>query len=461
MDVQALRARTGTGGRPAPARGVGEAGLASERVGQALGEWQSAELRLARSFAECRGLPQEQLEDLYQDTALVMLSRSFANEEHLRHALRWGLKRRALHLHRDARRRSEILSERAPELQLAAEGREQEHTPELAAVLAQDRLFVSEFLSELSDLERRVFWLVSEGMRYRAIAPVLEIEVNAARKAFRGCERKRERFQLLHDTGRLCGFRSHTIQALLSGEGASERLARAAFAHVEHCAQCRTEHKTNARRLRRSFQEQAAALVPIPALAAHMDWLSRLGLRARTLHQRLLPYGAPPGTGAIRERTIAIVASGGVAAKMAAAGATVVVIAGGALGATHELAAQHRAPRDLGRVASRPHARSQSVSPSTSAAVVPTSTPRASTSTPLRSVSKRSSSTSGHAVTRRETGGFGFLGVPSSAPARSNEAHAASVSPAGKRPLSAPEGSGSPKSSAPEPRQSGGGAFSP
>ena len=178
--------------------------LSAERAGQLLGEWQRGELRLARSFAECRGLGHEQLEDLYQETALVLLERPYHSEEHLRNALRWGIKHRALHLHRDERRRGEILAQRAPELQLAAEGREDDRTPELAALLAQDRLVVSEFLAELTELERRVFWLVAEGMRYRAIAPILDIPVNEARKASRACERKRARFQLLYDTGRLC-----------------------------------------------------------------------------------------------------------------------------------------------------------------------------------------------------------------------------------------------------------------
>ncbi len=201
--------------------------LSGEQVGVALGAWQSAELRLARCFGECRGLTHEQLEDLYQETALVLLMRSFHSEEHLRHALRWGIKHRALHHHRDERRRGEILAQRAPELTLAAERREAQRTPELAALLEDDRLIVTEFLAELSDLERHVFWLMAEGMRYRAIAPLLAVSVNEARKAARGCEAKRERFQLLYDTGRLCGFRSQTILAMQAGEPV-ERGARTA-----------------------------------------------------------------------------------------------------------------------------------------------------------------------------------------------------------------------------------------
>ena len=64
-------------------------------------------------------------------------------------------------------------------------------------------------------------------MQYRAIAPVLGIPVNEARNTARACERKRERFQLLYDTGRLCGYRAQTIQALQNGES-DERGARRA-----------------------------------------------------------------------------------------------------------------------------------------------------------------------------------------------------------------------------------------
>jgi len=392
--------------------------LSAQRAGQALGEWQDRELRLARSFAECRGLGHEQLEDLYQETVLVLLDRSYHSEEHLRNALRWGIKHRALHLHRDERRRAEILSQRAPELQLAAEGREGDHAPELAAVLAQDRLVVSEFLAELTELERRVFWLIAEGMRYRAIAPVLQIPVNEARKAARACERKRQRFQLLHDTGRLCGYRSHTIQALLAGEGASEELAQRAFAHLEGCAHCRAEHKTNARRLRRSFQEQAAALLPIPALAGHAGWLTRLDLRTRELHQRLLPFGSAPGTGGIRERAITMVVSGGAAAKIAAGAATVAVLAGGTIGATHALEtsrkASHRSASQRRPGESAPKRGGiaapvlSSATTSTSVTTVPGArgTPR-----PQGDSAQRRS-----AAGPREPGGFAFLGVPSTAP---------------------------------------------
>jgi RNA polymerase sigma factor (sigma-70 family) len=381
--------------------------LTPARVGRALGEWQAGELRLARSFGECRGLGREQLEDLYQETTIVLLGRPFHNEEHLRNALRWGIKHRALHLHRDERRRGEILSHRAPELQLAAEGREQERTPELAALLDQDRVVVAEFLTELSALERNVFWMMAEGMRYRAIAPVLEIPINEARKASRSCERKRARFQLLYDTGRLCGYRSHTIQALQAGQAMSEELALGAYAHLEGCAQCRAEHRTNARRLRRSFQGQAAALLPIPVLTGRLGWLARVGLRARTLHHRLAPYSSAPGSGGMRERTVAMLTGGGAAAKLAAGVATVAVIAGGTLGASrvlqrHSTHRRHRAAASA--TARQPAVRAAYPAPASTAPAqsAPRETPAAA---PRYGAHP-------HAGASREPGGFAFLGVP-------------------------------------------------
>jgi RNA polymerase sigma factor (sigma-70 family) len=424
-------------------RSDAERELAVEETGQVLGEWQSRELRVARGFVECRGLGTEQLEDLYQETALALLRRPYRSEEHLRNALRTGIKHRALNVHRDERRRGEILAHHAPELHLAAHAVEAENGPELAVLARQDRAVVSEFLTELSAVEQRVFWLLAEGLQYRAIAPVLGIETTVARNASRACERKRERFQLLYDTGRLCGFRAGTILALQSGQTTSEELARRAFAHLERCAHCRAEHKTNARRLRRSFQGQAAALLPVPALVGHLGWLARLGVRARTMQHRVVGDIIPAGQGGVRDRAAALLFGGGAGAKVAVGVVTVAVIAGGTLGATHVL--DHPgAPR---------HDRA-----SQPAVEIPRATPQPVNllrvpAAPFTGVSARRAvhvsarprqSSPGHALSsagrrsvQREPGGFAYLGVPTGA---------------------------SPQSSAPEPAhtaRSSGGAFSP
>jgi DNA-directed RNA polymerase specialized sigma24 family protein len=139
---------------------------------------------------------------------LVLLERQFQDEEHLRNALRLGIRHRALHLHRDRRRRGEILSENARAILRIAEATQRLAWPEEAALRAADGSIISDFASELSDLERRVFALTGDGIRYRAIAARLGIPVNAARQAYRSYERKRERFQILYDAGR-AGTASH------------------------------------------------------------------------------------------------------------------------------------------------------------------------------------------------------------------------------------------------------------
>jgi hypothetical protein len=79
----------------------------------------------------------------------------------------------------------------------------------------------------------------------------------------------------LYDTGRLCGFRAATIQALQGGELTDEELARRAFAHLDGCGHCRAEHKTNAKRLGRTFKDQLAGLLPVPALIGRLAWVRR------------------------------------------------------------------------------------------------------------------------------------------------------------------------------------------
>jgi hypothetical protein len=95
-----------------------------------------------------------------------------------------------------------------------AESREHQAGPEDAALSDQDRLTVREFLTELDPLEQRVFWLFADGID---TAPSPQPS-GFARNASRSCERKRERFQLLYDTGRLCGYRAATIQSIQLGE---------------------------------------------------------------------------------------------------------------------------------------------------------------------------------------------------------------------------------------------------
>jgi RNA polymerase sigma factor (sigma-70 family) len=425
-------------GREAPLR-PRQAGQRSDSswVGEVLGEWKEREIRIARGFPECRGLGYEVLEDIYQETTLALLHRPYVSEDHLRNALRTGIKHRALNHHRDERTRGRILQASAPGLQVIAEA-DDGSSPEIAALLSQDRLIVWEFLTELSPVEQRVFWLLAEGMQYRAIAPALGLDLNAARKASRAVERKRERFQLLYDTGRLCGYRAATILAMQGGQATTEELAERAFAHLESCAHCRAQHKTNATRLRQRFQGQAAVLLPMPAILGHLGWLARLDLRFRLLLQRALPDGPGSlGSGAFRERALGALAGGGAATKGAIA---ILVLGGTTIGAATTGVLDHHTP-------TRHHGRGHASSPAPQSSVRPSplAAPPVVTATPARAgnatrhkgprtqnhYASRNTTTTGAKATR-EPGGFSYLGVPGGTPPTASSSSPPSTSTGGQ-----------------------------
>ena len=94
---------------------------------------------------------------------------------------------------------------------------------------------------------------------------------------------KQKRFQLLHDTGRLCGYRAPTIRALIAGE--QDR--RAAGARRLRAPRRVRELPRRAPHERQTPESAAsssapAALLPVPALAGHLGFLTRVDLRART-----------------------------------------------------------------------------------------------------------------------------------------------------------------------------------
>lgn len=425
MDVQSTRIRAdgarSNGRRHHGTNGRNGGAFGSQRIGQTLGEWYAREVRVARGFPECRGLSIEQLQDLYQETALALLARPYQSEAHLRNALRAGIKQRALRLHRDERRRGEILAQHAPGLHRQAQARAHRHAPESAALSREDRLIVAEFLAALSAGEQRVFALLAENMQYRAIAPVLQIPVNEARNIVRACERKRARFQLLYDTGRLCGYRAVTIRMLQSGQSTSDQLAQAAYAHLAGCGACRTAHRTNASRLRAAFADQAAALLPVRLFAQQLGALQRFALRARLLAERYLPGGTQGAGGLARERAAALAAGSGAAGKIAAGIASVAVIAGSTIGVHSAL--QQPGPPPHHRAAH--HSTTVQVTSSVVATPMPSTVSRQDSSDVqaadprARAQADTATAVPHHHATAasvppHEPGGFAYLGVPRS-----------------------------------------------
>jgi len=392
--------------------------LEPEQIAAILGERRLTDLRIAEGFSECRGLSPQQVEDLYQATTLALLHRPHRDEKHLWRALHRGIKQRALNLHRDQRSRDQILAKNAAAIHALASARSDQQSPEQIALARQDRLLITEFLAELTPVERRVFWLVTEGMGYNRIAREEGMSVPEARSAVAACERKRERFQKLHDHGRLCGYRSQTIKALLDGQATSEQLAQLAVAHVQGCAQCRAEHKTNAKRLRRAFEEQAAALLP-PILTGCAGRLARRSIHARVLAHRVLPDWVSAGQDGVRERAVALLAGGGVSVKLAAGIAAVAVVAGGTIGATHQLVQHPRHHHHLALtgtgspavVVAQPVALTRPFLPAQHARSPHAHTARRRPASPGH-VAATSRALSARAGARREPGGFAYLGVP-------------------------------------------------
>jgi len=389
-------------------------------VGDLLGRWQRRELRRAARFGECGGLTREDLEDLYQDSVLVLLGREFESEEHLRWALHEALKHRALNTHRNRTRRAHITEyaqsgERA--LERAGEVEQASDWPVLAQ---QDEFIVREFLAELTEQEGHVFRLLADGHGWRGAADALGAPRNEIRAAARSCERKRERFALLYTTGRLCGYRAHTIQALTAGETDSAVLARRAHAHLQACARCRIEHGTNGERFRRLFDRDALALLPLPALVHRLPLFSRAAARANRLAQHLA----------------SLFTGGGASAKLAVGAASIAVAAGGTIGATQALTHHPSdATHDRGATPSPPPARprvqkaSTTTSPPSATGRSPRKTPRHKTARARTSKARGTNTPTGShrsastvaplapataADNQSPVTGFAYLGVPHS-----------------------------------------------
>lgn len=182
----------------------------------------------------------------------------------------------------------------------------------LPALAQQDRLIAKEFLAELDPLERRVFALTAEGLRYRAVATALGIPVNEARTAARSCEHKRARFQLLYETGRICGYRAATLQALADGTAAGA-VEQQAAAHLAACPSCRAEQRRDERVV--DGRRGALAALATAALLPACRWVRRLA------------------------------GSGGIAVKATAVAVTAAVVAGSTLGGSRHPTHPHQQPQ--------------------------------------------------------------------------------------------------------------------
>jgi DNA-directed RNA polymerase specialized sigma24 family protein len=369
-----------------------------------LARWRSREVWIARQFRACGGASPAEVEELYDATVAVLVEKgdSYKSAEHLRAALHRGIKMRALRLHRDRQVHRRTLELAAPTIE--EDGREQRwrDQPERALIAREDDVIVGEFIAELTPLERRVFALVADGRSWRAIATALSLPETEARTVTRACERKRARFLSLYITGRLCGYRSATIESLLAGRVQGELAFGKAVAHLRHCRACRARHRTDVAGLRATFDARVLSVLPaLPVVVESHAWLVEQLHAAVSRVARLSQRGSTvPGGG----RPLEVVVGGGVAGKVAVGLASVALLAGGAVGA------------GIGRRAVGHHHASRRATALRSRAGVP---PAASA---RRAAPRSAALPRSHRLPRssqqRTPGGFSYLGVPSPPPSR-------------------------------------------
>ncbi|MHB1836023.1 MAG: RNA polymerase sigma factor [Solirubrobacteraceae bacterium] len=431
----AVYERTRAGAHP------GRAGGALDVPGL-LTRWRAQELSRAQRLRECGGASLAEVQELYDATVMALISREqrYASEEHLRHALREGVRLRALRLHRDRATRAKVLAKAAPLLHGEGQERAWRSQPERAALARQDDELAGEFIAELSALERKVFALVAEGRSWRAIATALAIPETTARSATRSCERKRKRFVTLYETGRLCGYRSHTIELLLAGESDSEQALAQAKAHLRHCRRCRAEHRASAASVQRLFEQRALALAA-PAAACGGLWRLRVaGWRAVRLAQRL-----PSPQGGVRERALEAASGTGLGAKLVAGAISAALLAGAAAGVSGGLQAHHHDRQRHAQV-TRPSGAARSTEAAAEGAAQK-ARPSGGAQQPRRHARR-------HAIRQRTPGGFSYLGAGEAA---SSPAQGTSVPP----PVFPPAASAATTPPKPAVSQHGGGPFGP
>lgn len=301
-------------------------------------QWRSGEVSLA--CGRYRRLARGELEEIYDETADALRTRTdeYQTEIHLQRALRVGIRMRALRRIRDNGTHERIVDEAAEGFYEQAQRQAWTTQPEQALLAREDDFLIGEFISELTEQERRVFALTAEGQSWRAIATRLSIAENESRNLTRVVERKRERFITLYESGRLCGYRSRTIDELLSGQEDCELAVHQALAHLRHCSECQREHHITGHELRARFDRGALVFLPTPLLTHHLSLLERVAVvlqKPIRLFERL-----STGNGTVREHAAEGVAGGAVAAKTAVT-VGLIAITGAVIEVHHIVAPSH------------------------------------------------------------------------------------------------------------------------
>src|SRR3954447_6266577 len=235
-------------------------GLTPDGIARLLNAWRPGVLIEMSRRRLWSGAPATELEDQFQDVALVLTMRRFGSEEHLRRALWTGLGFRARDFWKSARRRELPVGEFFEDVV----GDESIERVEDAAVIAADARCVDDCLSELDSRERAVYRLVKgDELSRRRVAKRLGLGESDVLRALYSAQRKIDGVAVLIVAGRLCGRRRSAIESL-AREDADGSAVDQARAHLSHCPACLLEFRAQ----RAVLGQRVASLLPIPAVAA-------------------------------------------------------------------------------------------------------------------------------------------------------------------------------------------------
>ena len=241
-----------------------------DRIAVLLDGWRPQVLREMGRRRLWRGVDATELEDQFQDVALVLCGRDFASEEHLRRALWTGLGFRAKDFWKAARRREIPVGEFFEEIL----GDDRLQAVEDAAATAADRRYVDDCLSELDPRERSVYKLANgEQLSRRRVAKTLRLSEAEVLRVLYRAQRKIDQVAVLAVAGRLCGRRRSAVTSLARGQARGLTLEQAR-AHLSHCPDCLVAFREQ----RAALSREVASVLPLPALAAQDHGASVAGL---------------------------------------------------------------------------------------------------------------------------------------------------------------------------------------
>lgn len=231
-----------------------------DEISAMLERWRPQVLRDMGRRGLWRGASQPELEDQFQDVALVLTARDFDSEEHLRRALWTGLGFRARDFWKAARRREIPVGEFFEGII----GDDRLDAVEDAAATAADSRQVDDCLAELDSRERTVYKLAKgEGLSRRRVAKHLGVTEADVLRVLYSAQRKIDQVAVLLVAGRMCGRRRSAVRALARGQARGMTLEQAR-AHLSHCPDCLLAFRAE----RVALSRDVAAALPLPALAS-------------------------------------------------------------------------------------------------------------------------------------------------------------------------------------------------